>query len=72
MGVRFAPHPVGELGHRPFFRAEGESEIAHLIAGKLSVSAVGGSKEGSTGSRKRFVVDLPVSQARPWRVRRTK
>jgi hypothetical protein len=35
-----------------------------MVAGQLSLSAIGRSGEGSTGSRHRFVVDLPASLPR--------
>jgi hypothetical protein len=36
MGVSFL-HPMGKLGERPFYRVEGETDLAQLIAGQLSI-----------------------------------
>lgn len=52
MGVRFTLRPVGEVGDRPFFRAEGETDVAQLIAGRLSLSAVGRSGARAAVARK--------------------
>jgi hypothetical protein len=70
MDVRFTLRPVGTVGERPYFRAEGETDVANLIAGHFSVSAVGFSGEGSAGRRNRFEVVLPANLARPWKVGR--
>jgi len=61
---------MGTVGYRPYYRAEGETNVAQMIAGELSLSAVGRSKEGSAGSRHCFTVDLPANLHRPWRAGR--
>jgi hypothetical protein len=43
MGVSFTLYPVHEEGQRPFLRAEGANDIAHVISGQFSVSTSVGS-----------------------------
>ncbi|HYT73768.1 MAG TPA: recombinase family protein [Vicinamibacterales bacterium] len=46
MGVSFTLHPVHEDGQRPFLRAEGATDFAHVISGRFSVSTSGLSNPG--------------------------
>lgn len=64
MGVGFTLHPVYEDGQRPFLRAEGMSDFAHVISGRFSVSTTAQSSLRSGGSRK-LVVTLPPNQRGP-------
>ena len=41
LGVGFTLHPVGRVEESPYYRAEGGTDIANLIAGQFAVSATG-------------------------------
>jgi DNA invertase Pin-like site-specific DNA recombinase len=41
LGVRFTLHPMGKLGESPYYRAEGETDMANVIAGQFTVAATG-------------------------------
>jgi hypothetical protein len=56
LGVRFTLHPMGKIGESPFYRAEGETDIANLIAGQFAVSATG--RLGEESDERRTPVSL--------------
>jgi hypothetical protein len=51
MGVSFTLYPVRHEGQRPFLRAEGTSDFAHVISGQFSASTSGLSNLRSGASR---------------------
>jgi hypothetical protein len=41
LGVRFTLIPMGKVGESPYYRAEGETDIANAFAGQFAVSPTG-------------------------------
>jgi hypothetical protein len=70
LGLLFVLHPIEAEGGRPFLRAEGTTDLAHLVSGQCSQ----GSTTDLTHPRRdasrtlRFEVDLPANHLGPgWR-----